>query len=574
MPAYSYRPLSRRTSIRILQLLPNNKETDRVECCLAEYSLSGTQKSHQYEALSYVWGNPNDTKSILVNGHDFQLTQSLYTALLHIRDDQLVRRLWLDVICINQNDEDEKASQIPLMRDIYGYAYRVLVWLGDVADNSDEAFETIRFAGEQALHGNTPLQQSTPVSESNKAACLELLRRDWFRRIWVLQEVGIARDISIMYEKPRDVSLIWSWRSSLPIMGNAGKYEVPLPGIAANAPGDCKDDIRGIVEDLAVKEIAKANWEAVNLVLGRVGITLPVTEKVLIAAATSNEESHFIRIIESSREKSLPLSSEVVEAAAGNDQVAELRLIQRYCKELRQYITDKVLKAGFENVYGCACNTIKILHRMCGQNLPVTEDVLKAATRDNADQGVAALLALCEYAGESPPITEDVLEDAPGGKGELGHMIMNILFDYGGEHLAITEAILCKYSAKTMQLLCEWFGESLPITQTVLRRAVGVGGPEGPEPLSPKLRPDGPQIPRHYTYISEDGSRMLEYILYYGWEKLHITDETMTLLLDDESAIDRIRNKHARKTRSSPLTVREEASTPQSVRDYLQVPNQ
>lgn len=92
--------------------------------------------------------------------------------------------------------------------------------------------------------------------------------------------------------------------------------------------------------------------------------------------------------------------------------MAELRLIQRYCKYLRQYITDKVLKAGFENVYGCAYDTIKILHGMCGQNLPVTEDVLKAATRDNTDQGVAALLALCEYAGESPPITEDVLEAA------------------------------------------------------------------------------------------------------------------------------------------------------------------
>lgn len=175
--------------------MPNNKETDRVECCLADYSLSGTQKSHQYEALSYVWGNPNDTQSILVNGHDFQVTQSLYTALLHIRDDQLVRRLWVDAICINQNDDDEKASQIPLMRDIYGYAYRVLVWLGDVADNNDEAFETIRLAGEQALYGNTPLQQSTPVSESNKTACLELLRRDWFRRIWIRNHLTQIRHI-------------------------------------------------------------------------------------------------------------------------------------------------------------------------------------------------------------------------------------------------------------------------------------------------------------------------------------------------------------------------------------------
>ncbi|RAQ61164.1 hypothetical protein COH21_012457 [Aspergillus flavus] len=340
-------------------------------------------------------------------------------------------------------------------------------------------------------------------------------------------------------------------------MGNAGKYEVPLPGIAVKAPEGCKGDIRGIVEDIVVKKIAKADREAVNLVLGRVGNARPVTEKVLIAAAT----------------KPTPQLA-VVEAAAGNDQVAELRLIQRYCKDLRQYITDKVLKAGFENVYGCAYDTIKILHGMCGQNLPVTEDVLKAATRVNTDQGVAALLALCER------------------RRRIGTYDYEHSFDYGGEHLAITEAfsvfgkslpiteaVLCevaanrgKYSAKTMQFLHEWFRESLPITQTVLRRAVGVGSPEGPEPLSPKLRPGGPQIPRHYMYLSEDGSRMLEYIFYYGWEKLYITDETMTPPLDDEPAIDRIRNKHARKTRPSPLAVREAVSTPQSVRDYLQVP--
>ncbi|KAB8202263.1 hypothetical protein BDV34DRAFT_228587 [Aspergillus parasiticus] len=94
------------------------------------------------------------------------------------------------------------------------------------------------------------------------------------------------------------------------------EYECPLQSIAFQAPVERKDDIRSIVEDLVVERIANTDWEAVSLILDQAGITLPVTDKVLCAAATITEESHFIYMIKTWGENSLPLSSQVLEAAA------------------------------------------------------------------------------------------------------------------------------------------------------------------------------------------------------------------------------------------------------------------
>jgi hypothetical protein len=85
--------------------------------------------------------------------------------------------MWIDAICINQDNREEKEHQIPLMAEIYSKALRVVVWLGEAEDDSDRALEEIRLAGEK----------STRIlkAESTQKAIRQLLRRPWFRRIWV-----------------------------------------------------------------------------------------------------------------------------------------------------------------------------------------------------------------------------------------------------------------------------------------------------------------------------------------------------------------------------------------------------
>ncbi len=165
-------------SIRLLRLLPHEDENAPIRCELFDYSLrSSGRRIHLYDALSYVWGDTNNPRSIYIGEYDMPVTKNLYAALSHLRNFSIERVLWVDAICINQKNNEEKGQQIQLMAKIYSQANRVLVWLGEAADNSGQALEKIRAAGGKA-----------PDFLNNKTiqlAVLALLQRDWFQRIWV-----------------------------------------------------------------------------------------------------------------------------------------------------------------------------------------------------------------------------------------------------------------------------------------------------------------------------------------------------------------------------------------------------
>ncbi|KAK3342341.1 heterokaryon incompatibility protein-domain-containing protein, partial [Neurospora tetraspora] len=152
-----------------------------------------------YEALSYVWGSEDKPCSISINGCDLPVGENLYAALLHLRDHSIERTIWIDAICINQEDEEEKGHQVQSMAKIYAKASRVIVWLGEEAAGSDQALEEIRIAAkrDQAPEEIRIAAELSTRRLDNKAGILTLLQRSWFRRIWVLQEVAAARHILI-----------------------------------------------------------------------------------------------------------------------------------------------------------------------------------------------------------------------------------------------------------------------------------------------------------------------------------------------------------------------------------------
>ncbi|KAE8306953.1 heterokaryon incompatibility protein-domain-containing protein [Aspergillus transmontanensis] len=213
-PTFTYPTLPQEPyTTRMVRLLPHKDKSAPIRCELFDYDLSETGGgTHLYQALSYVWGSEVKPEPIILNGCIFHVTANLHAALSHLRNCQLERILWVDAICINQDEEDqghEKSKQIPLMRTIYAQAERVIVWLGDATDNGDKALEAIRCLGEAAENGDEALEEILCLEEGqdttsilntskNYDACLRLLQRDWFNRIWVLQEVGVARCIYIM----------------------------------------------------------------------------------------------------------------------------------------------------------------------------------------------------------------------------------------------------------------------------------------------------------------------------------------------------------------------------------------
>ncbi|KAF7874621.1 uncharacterized protein EAF02_008598 [Botrytis sinoallii] len=213
MPQYNYstNPLDS-DSIRLLALMPSKDQTARIQCQLHNYSLRESDRGiHLYEALSYVWGSPDKPKVVLINENSLPVTTNLYTALLHLRDRTFERIIWVDSICINQKDDTEKSQQIQLMAKIFGQANRVIVFLGEAADDSNQALECIRFAAEgESSRDESPEGEFSDdefsedesldqgINEVNQRGIFELLERPWFRRIWVLQEVGFAQQILIM----------------------------------------------------------------------------------------------------------------------------------------------------------------------------------------------------------------------------------------------------------------------------------------------------------------------------------------------------------------------------------------
>ncbi|KAF4546265.1 Heterokaryon incompatibility protein [Lasiodiplodia theobromae] len=225
---FEYQPIdTSNNEIRVIYLQalehPQGPADEPVIRCTLENARLG--RGLRYTALSYVWGDPNITKPISVNGRPFPATVNLQTALrqlaLELRDQYSTKEmcLWVDAICINQSDQAEKTQQVSLMGQIFARASSVRVWLGPSRDHSSLAFQTLRNLTE--MRYAEPLQHvdswpsfrfsSADTFEiavqksldgilyflctdqaSKLSAIFSLLDRPWFRRVWVIQEVALS----------------------------------------------------------------------------------------------------------------------------------------------------------------------------------------------------------------------------------------------------------------------------------------------------------------------------------------------------------------------------------------------
>lgn len=156
-----------------------------------------------YEALSYAWGPPDKHYEITLPNGILRITKSLFLGLMRLRRRGKSRLLWIDQLCINQDDIAEKNKQILLMRRIYSSASRVLAWLGEDDGNGSIALrllEQIRQTDTSSLPGisvSEAWMRANSFPRSGDRVWFKLLdfwRRPWFRRAWVVQEFVLAKD--------------------------------------------------------------------------------------------------------------------------------------------------------------------------------------------------------------------------------------------------------------------------------------------------------------------------------------------------------------------------------------------
>ena len=231
---YKHRPIDASHQIRIIELLPPQKSSARgnsLESIRCKIHCSNLNQDPEYEALSYTWGSMNRYLVISVlqdeDGEEALFaTPQLVMALTRLRLPSKSRLLWIDQLCIDQDDEDEKAPQIQLMGEIYQKAQRVIIWLGEAPSRlvfeikSAELYDAELLANlvnEFAHSGNnTPaddlelarklvafrllaLHHNKSIEQVRLMAIYEVLNRPWFRRAWVFQEASLAREIVVQY---------------------------------------------------------------------------------------------------------------------------------------------------------------------------------------------------------------------------------------------------------------------------------------------------------------------------------------------------------------------------------------
>jgi hypothetical protein len=131
-------------SIRVLTIQSARQPDAQIRGKLSVLHL-GDEARTNFSALSYVWGNDGDESfSILCAGIIVPVLPNLYSALFHLRNRLGTFTIWVDAICINQEDDGEKEHQIPLMGEIYAKSEYVYVWLGSGSMKTERAMEYLR----------------------------------------------------------------------------------------------------------------------------------------------------------------------------------------------------------------------------------------------------------------------------------------------------------------------------------------------------------------------------------------------------------------------------------------------
>jgi len=212
---FTYSPIDlNRVAVRLVRLLAGDPDdpSDSIACELFE-SFLDLEKCVPYEALSYTWGSAAKSRVITINGQTAFVTRNLHNALWRLRDRDEDRILWIDAICINQDDFRERGHQVGHMRKIYNNAERVLIWLGLAFDDMELFMDNVQKLHKQTLYNSSEwrcAEGRKRIAEEHLGATgsilynrhLNALRglhgRDWFRRVWILQEVTSARAATVL----------------------------------------------------------------------------------------------------------------------------------------------------------------------------------------------------------------------------------------------------------------------------------------------------------------------------------------------------------------------------------------
>jgi hypothetical protein len=214
--SYKYLPLGRNV-IRVLGILPSPSYAAPISITIQQVSIL---EQTLPATLSYVWGDPKDKVPIEIDGKFIHVTKNCQAALRALRHSTDTNFVWVDAICIDQDNVEEKSEQIALMGDIYRKAERAVAWLGpdgseeDLAKAEEELMHATKVIEELALQEGKDFEAFYRAIYGGNlrwhVGCIKrVFGHKWWNRLWIFQESLLSKDVLLMLSATTQVS----WRT-------------------------------------------------------------------------------------------------------------------------------------------------------------------------------------------------------------------------------------------------------------------------------------------------------------------------------------------------------------------------
>ncbi|KAF7670893.1 hypothetical protein GT037_011021 [Alternaria burnsii] len=200
-------------SFRLLRVLPSPIALLPIQCKL--YTTYISREEDQYIAGSYVWGPPEPSKTILLDGKRFKVRENLFHFLRAFRNRHQSQVIWIDAICINQEDVEERNHQVQVMKRIYSSAKCVNCWLGHDADQKPPASRLGVSPVTDLWYLRRPIDKRSRQLEQAE----HLVKAEYWTRMWIVQEFLLAKDLTLLVGKHKlsyhafeDIVYFWELR--------------------------------------------------------------------------------------------------------------------------------------------------------------------------------------------------------------------------------------------------------------------------------------------------------------------------------------------------------------------------
>lgn len=256
---FQYRTVADGELFRLAVVLPGTGSAP-IECQL--HWESAKKPRRDYRCLSYCWETIEREADIICDGFRFPVTKNLLYALRNLRKPTSNLLIWIDQICINQEDDQERGHQVSIMKNIFNQAKEVIVWLGEEDDKARKLFEYARKMDNVRASTKKSALKRVLNARQLQDAIMKLLKRNWFERVWVIPEVALARFVVVACGQDRI-----SWDNLVRLMRDVELPESTNFDKQVNLLGNPRQRIAILTQMVASQRAGRAHTDLTQLLI-------------------------------------------------------------------------------------------------------------------------------------------------------------------------------------------------------------------------------------------------------------------------------------------------------------------